>query len=73
MSAELDETIMAINAALGTTIIIITHELASVFRIANRIIMLDPQEKGIIAQGTPEELRRIVDDKRVRDFFASLN
>jgi phospholipid/cholesterol/gamma-HCH transport system ATP-binding protein len=72
-SAELDETIMAINAALGTTIIIITHELASVFRIANRIIMLDPQEKGIIAQGTPEELRRIVDDKRVRDFFASLN
>ncbi len=72
-SAELDETILAINANLGTTIIIITHELSSVSRIADRIIMLDPDEKGIIAQGTTQELKRSVDDKRVRDFFASLN
>lgn len=72
-SAELDRTILAINADLGTTVVIITHELSSVSRIAQRIIMLDPQQKGIIAQGTLDELKSITDDKRVRDFFASLN
>lgn len=72
-SAELDRTILAINADLGTTVVIITHELSSVSRIAQRIIMLDSQQKGIIAQGTLDELKSITDDKRVRDFFASLN
>ncbi|MDD3472816.1 MAG: polyamine ABC transporter ATP-binding protein, partial [Syntrophaceae bacterium] len=72
-SAELDETIMAINRELGTTIIVITHELASVSRIAHRIIMLDGQEKGIIAEGTLAELKSVENDKRIRDFFAVLN
>ncbi len=72
-SAELDKTIMAINAEMGATIIIITHELSSVSRIADRVIMLDPAEKGIIAEGTVEELKSNTDDKRISEFFASIN
>ncbi len=72
-SAELDKTITTINADLGTTIMIITHELSSVTRIADRVVMIDQEEKGIIAEGTVEELKLVTDDKRIRDFFVSLN
>lgn len=72
-SAELDKTITTINADLGTTIMIITHELSSVTRIADRVIMIDQEEKGIIAEGTVEELKLVTEDKRIRDFFVSLN
>ena len=66
---ELDKTILKINQALGTTIVLITHELESVFRIAQRVIVIDTDEKGIIAEGSPQELRDSCDDPRVRDFF----
>jgi phospholipid/cholesterol/gamma-HCH transport system ATP-binding protein len=69
-SVELDRTILEINRALGTTMVIVTHELSSIFTIANRVIMLDAQEKGIIAEGKPEELKERSDDPRVRDFFS---
>ena len=69
-SVELDRTILEINRALGTTMIIVTHELSSIFAIANRVIMLDGQEKRIIAEGKPEELKERSDDPRVRDFFS---
>jgi phospholipid/cholesterol/gamma-HCH transport system ATP-binding protein len=69
-SVELDRTILEINRALGTTMVIVTHELSSIFAIANRVIMLDAQEKGIIAEGKPDELRQGSDDPRVRDFFS---
>ena len=68
-SAELDMTILKITATLGTTIVMVTHELASIFGIANRVIMLDAKEKGIIAQGKPEELKTSSDDLRVKEFF----
>lgn len=68
-SATLDETILKINRSLGTTMVIVTHELASILRTADRVIMLDREEKGIIAQGSPQELRDKSDDPRVRDFF----
>lgn len=68
-SAELDETILSINSSMGTTIIVITHELRSVFTVADRAILLDPSEKTVIAEGPPEELRRSADDPRIRDFF----
>ena len=66
---ELDETILKINQGLGTTIVLVTHELESVFRIAQRVIVIDSDEKGIIAEGSPQELRDSCDDPRVRDFF----
>ncbi len=68
-SSELDNTILRINASLGSTIILITHELSSIFRIAKRVIMLDSEEKTIIADGSPTELRDSSLDPRVRNFF----
>jgi phospholipid/cholesterol/gamma-HCH transport system ATP-binding protein len=68
-SRELDSTIAKINSSLGTTIVLVTHELESVFSIAGRIIMIDKDEKGIVAEGTPEQLREAHDDLRVRNFF----
>jgi phospholipid/cholesterol/gamma-HCH transport system ATP-binding protein len=49
--------------------VVVTHELPSIFTIADRVILLDKQEKGIIAMGTPQELRDHSDDPRVRQFF----
>ncbi len=68
-SSELDETIRSINSFMGTTVVLITHELRSVCSVADNIILLDPAEKTIIARGRPDELMQNVSDKRVRDFF----
>ncbi|MBD3163459.1 MAG: ATP-binding cassette domain-containing protein [Candidatus Eisenbacteria bacterium] len=68
-SVELDEMICGLNRTLGTTMIVVTHELHSIYTIAQRAIMLDGGEKGIIAEGRPEELRDRSDDPRVRAFF----
>jgi len=68
-SAELDETILSVNRALGTTLIVVTHELASIFAISDRVVMLDPVERGIIATGTARELSRNHGDTRVEAFF----
>jgi len=68
-SSSLDELIKTINSSLGTTIVIVTHELASIFAISDRVVMLDPEEHGIIATGTAAEMRDSSDDERVRAFF----
>ena len=68
-SAELDELIVQLNRSLGTTIVVVTHELASIFTIADRVIMLDGEAKGIIATGDPRELREQGGDPRVHAFF----
>jgi phospholipid/cholesterol/gamma-HCH transport system ATP-binding protein len=68
-SAELDELILSLNAGLGTTMVIITHELASILSVARRAVMLDRETRGIIAEGIPADLRDHSDDPRVRDFF----
>ncbi|MGC8604237.1 MAG: ABC transporter ATP-binding protein [Desulfomonilaceae bacterium] len=68
-SSELDQTILGINSSIGTTIVVITHELRSAFAIADRAILLDPVEKTIIAEGSPEKLKDYASDERVRNFF----
>ena len=68
-SSELDETIRSINSFMGTTVVLITHELRSVYSVADSVILLDPSKKTIIARGRPRELEQDVSDKRVRDFF----
>ena len=68
-SSELDETIRSINSFMGTTVVLITHELRSVYSVADSVILLDPSEKNIIARGRPQELEQDVSDKRVREFF----
>lgn len=68
-SAELDLLIKRINRGMGTTMVIISHELESIFDIAQRIVMLDKSKKGIIATGDPRELRDNSPDLRVRNFL----
>ena len=68
-SAELDRLLLHINRSLGTTMIIVTHELSSVFNIADRVIMLDKNIKGIVAEGNPFELRDNSQNSYVQRFF----
>ena len=68
-AAELDELILTMNRGLGLTVVIVTHDLDSIFRIVKRCIMLDPMSKSIIAAGDPKELRDTSTDARVRGFF----
>jgi phospholipid/cholesterol/gamma-HCH transport system ATP-binding protein len=68
-SAELDQTILSISRNLGITFVVVTHELPSIFTIADRVIMLDKQSKGIIAEGQPQWLRDHSDVALVRQFF----
>jgi len=68
-SVELDELIVQISESLGMTIVAVSHELASIFTIADRVIMLDGPAKTIIASGTPTELRDSHPDPRVHAFF----
>jgi phospholipid/cholesterol/gamma-HCH transport system ATP-binding protein len=68
-SAELDELILQLNESLGTTMVIVSHELPSIFKIATRIVMLDKHTQGVIAEGDPRELKDTSEDPMVRDFF----
>ena len=68
-SAELDALIRRLARDLGVTFVIVTHELPSIFAIADRVIMLDKRKKGIIAEGDPRELRDDSTDPWVRQFF----
>jgi phospholipid/cholesterol/gamma-HCH transport system ATP-binding protein len=67
-SVELDQFILQINKSLRTTIVVVSHELPSIFTIADRCIMLDGESKRIIAEGPPQELRNHPDPK-VYAFF----
>jgi phospholipid/cholesterol/gamma-HCH transport system ATP-binding protein len=68
-SAELDSLIKSIRAGIGTTMVIVTHELQSILNIADRIIMLDKAAKGVIAEGDPRWLKDNSKDPRVKAFF----
>jgi phospholipid/cholesterol/gamma-HCH transport system ATP-binding protein len=68
-SAELDALIRRLAETLGVTFVIVTHELASIYAIADRCIMLDKRTKGIIAEGDPRKLRDDSDNPFVRQFF----
>lgn len=68
-SADLDALILRLNKTLGMTFVIVTHELPSIYAIADRVIMLDKKTKGIIAEGKPGELRDHSDNDFVRRFF----
>ena len=68
-SASLDALIRRLAENLGATFVVVTHELASIFAIADRCIMLDKRKKGIIAEGDPRRLRDESDNPWVRQFF----
>ena len=68
-SSLLDDLILEINQSLGTTIIIISHELSSIFAIGNNSIYLDTEIKGISARGNPHELLKNPPNKNVLSFL----
>jgi phospholipid/cholesterol/gamma-HCH transport system ATP-binding protein len=68
-SAQLDELILDLSRTLKITFVIVTHELPSIFTVADRVIMIDKQTKTIIATGKPEELQKRSDNPWVRQFF----
>jgi len=57
-AAELDILVRSINTGIGATMVIVTQELASIFAVGQRVIMLDKEAKGIIAEGDPVVLRK---------------
>ena len=68
-SADLDLLIKHLSHQFGITFVIVTHELASIYMIADRVIMLDGRTHTIIAEGKPAELRDNASDPWVRRFF----
>jgi phospholipid/cholesterol/gamma-HCH transport system ATP-binding protein len=68
MSADLDVLIASLSNSLGLTVVIVTHELESIFKIANRVLLLDKAAQTIIAMGEPRVLQQS-SDPRVGDFF----
>lgn len=67
---NLDDLILDINAAMKTTVVVITHELSSIFAIGKNSILLDSKEKTIIAQGNPKNLLEHSNDMRVYNFLS---
>lgn len=68
-SAELDELMLHLAETLNVTFVIVSHELASIYAIADLVAMLDKQARTIIATGTPHQLRQESDDERVQRFL----
>lgn len=68
-SRRLDDTLLALRDGLGCTMVLVTHELDSIFAIADDAILLDPQAGTLIARGNPRELREHSTDARVRRFL----
>jgi len=68
-SAGLDRTIRELSKGLGITFVVVTHELQSIYAIADRCVMLDARTKTLIAEGKPADLRDHSTDPYVRQFF----
>ena len=68
-SKLLDDLLLELRDSMGITMVVVTHELDSIFTIAQRVIFLDKKTKGIIAQGLPRELKERSTVDFVRRFF----
>ncbi|MBR1649086.1 MAG: ATP-binding cassette domain-containing protein [Alphaproteobacteria bacterium] len=68
-SKLLDDLILDINHNLGTTIVIVTHELSSIFAVGNNSIFLDGETKSILARGNPKELLKNPPHEKVFQFL----
>ena len=65
----LDQLILELRDSLGATVVVVTHELASIFAIGSNSVFLDPGTKTMIASGPPRELLAHHDDPRVQEFL----
>jgi len=68
-SRHLDDLILELRDSLGATIVVVTHELASIFAIADDSVFLDSESKTIIASGNPKQLLAESSDPRVLTFL----
>ncbi len=65
----LDELILELRGSLGATVVVVTHELASIFAIGTNSVFLDPESRTMLASGPPKELRDHSDNPKVRRFL----
>ncbi len=68
-SSALDDLILKLRKTKGMTFVVVTHELPSIFKIADRAAMFDKARRGMIALGDPRELKASSKDDFVRKFF----
>jgi phospholipid/cholesterol/gamma-HCH transport system ATP-binding protein len=68
-SRLLDDLILELRSSLGATVVIVTHELPSIFAIASNSVFLDAETKTMIAAGDPKELLEHSPDPKVRQFL----
>jgi len=68
-SRLLDDLILELRASLGATIVMVTHELASIFAVGNNSVFLDPETKTQIALGAPKQLLAECPDPKVQRFL----
>lgn len=68
-SKHLDDLILDINRSLGTTVVIVSHELASIFAIGSNAVFLDAGTKSIIGRGSPQELVKNPPNQTVYNFL----
>ncbi len=69
ISRNLDQLILELRDSLGATVVVVTHELASIFTIADDSIFLDAESKTMRAQGNPKELLEHSTDAKLRAFL----
>jgi phospholipid/cholesterol/gamma-HCH transport system ATP-binding protein len=65
----LDDLIVSLRDTLGTTIVVVTHELASIFAIGNNSVFLDPETKTMLATGDPKKLLAESQDAKIIQFL----
>ena len=68
-SRRLDDLILELRASLGATMVVVTHELPSIFAIADRAVFLDADTRTMIALGNPKTLRDGSSEAKVRAFL----
>jgi phospholipid/cholesterol/gamma-HCH transport system ATP-binding protein len=68
-SANLDRLLLKLRDEIGATMVIVTHELDSIYAIANKVIVLDKDTKNIIASGNPHELKKNCEIDFVKRFL----
>jgi phospholipid/cholesterol/gamma-HCH transport system ATP-binding protein len=68
-AVELDQLILTLSRDLGITVVMVTHELPSIFLVSSQCIVLDKAKKGIVAQGDPRRLRDESPIPFVHNFF----
>lgn len=68
-SRRLDDLILELSHSLGATVVVVTHELPSIFAIGTQAVFLDATSKTMLAQGPPKQLLDAAPDPRVRHFL----